>query len=89
MMKICDKFDDPPIDSTFISIECGLHWLYQSRKIHQKENTSAGSAEGDPTAAGKCLTGGGCRENKPRISHGATRLGIFTGPRRCSDLHTV
>lgn len=37
------------------------------------------------------LQWGGYRNEKYQklISHGATRLGIFTGPRRCSDLHTV
>ena len=47
------------------------------------------AAEGNPTAAGQCLAGGRCRENKSRILHGAARSGIFAGPRRCSALHAV
>lgn len=34
------------------------------RRPHFSPNGPTGSAEGNPTAAGQCLAGGRCRENK-------------------------
>ena len=88
--RSADSADERVVD------RCGTKWMadrlnlagYEYRP-HFSQNGPMGSAEGNPSAAGQCLAGGRCRENKSRILHGAARSGIFAGPRRCSALHAV
>ena len=88
--RSADSADERVVD------RCGTKWMadrwnlagYEYRP-HFSQNGPMGSAEGNPTAAGQCLAGGRCMENKSRILHGAARSGISTGSRSCLDLHTV